>query len=439
VAVPRAGHGDPRRRRRAHHGGHRLPRLCRDGDAGRGGDRLSTWRELPPTAGLPLQAGDLLGAAAAADGLGRTLQLAEPLFASSGAAALWLLLETLKARRPDRSTVVVPAFTCPLVALAVHQAGLELRICDARPRHFDLDLPQLRTLCGGDTLAVITTHLAGRLADAAGAATIAHGADAFLIEDAAQALGACSAARSVGLAGDAGFFSLGAGKGLSVYAGGLIVIGDAGLRAAVRQTCERLVQRRPLREAWRCLQLLGLALLYNPRGLVVAYGLPLRRALARGDVLGALSERFAPRIVAHHVSRWRRAVAQRAAVRLPAFLAAGRARSQARLQRLADIPGVEVLQDEPEGLGTWPCFIVLLPDTARRERALAHLWTAGLGVSRPFACALPDYPQLASIVPPCDVPNARDFAARTLTVSNTHWMRDDDFEIVRNAIARAAA
>jgi len=397
-------------------------------------------RELPPTAGLPLQAGDLLpGGGTTADTLAAVLDLPRPIVASSGAAALWILLETLKDQRPGRGSVVVPAFTCPLVALAVAQAGLRLRLCDTRPGHFDLDLEQLRAHCDGDTLAVITTHLGGRVADAAGAVAIARAAGAYVVEDAAQALGARSAGRSVGLAGDAGFFSLGAGKGLSIFAGGLIVAADAPLHAALLQRAALLAPPRPLREAWRCLQLLGLALLYNPRGLVPAYGSPLRRGLAGGDVIGALSERFAPRIEAHRVGGWRLGVARRAARRLGGFLDAGRDRARSRRERLAAIPGVTVLDDAPGDEGTWPVFLVLLPDEARRDRALAALWRAGLGVSRAFACALPDYPELAAVVPQSDVPNARDFAARSLTVSNTHWMTERDFARILGTIRGALA
>jgi dTDP-4-amino-4,6-dideoxygalactose transaminase len=397
-------------------------------------------RELPPTAGLPLQAGDLLpGGGTTADSLAEVLDLPTPIVASSGAAALWILLETLKAQRPGRGSVIVPAFTCPLVALAVAQAGLRLRLCDTRPGHFDLDLEQLRRHCDDDTLAVITTHLGGRVADAAGAAAIARSAGAYLVEDAAQALGARSAGRSVGLAGDAGFFSLGAGKGLSIYSGGLIVAADAGLHAAVAQQAAALAPARPLRETWRCLQLLGLALLYNPPGLVPAYGAPLRSALTADDVIGALSERFAPRILAHRVGGWRLGVARRAARRLGAFLDTGRHRAHGRRERLAAIPGVTVLGDAPGDEGTWPVLLVLLPDEARRDRALAALWRAGLGVSRAFACALPDYPELACVVPQADVPHARDFAARSLTVSNTHWMSERDFARILDAISGTLA
>jgi dTDP-4-amino-4,6-dideoxygalactose transaminase len=395
-------------------------------------------RELPPTAGLPLRLCDLLTVRAnTGTPLGQVLALPAPILTSSGSAALWIVLEALKQRHPDRGTVIVPAFTCPRVALAVHQAGLALRLCDTRREHFDLDPEALRALVHSDTLAVITTHLGGRVADVAGVGATVHAAGACLIEDAAQALGARTATQSVGLSGDVGFFSLGAGKGLSIFEGGLIVARDAELRQAIERMHTERVRRQPLTELWRCAQLVGLCLLYRPWGLVLAYGWPLRRALARGDVVGALAERFEPLIALRAVSRWRQAVALRAGRRLAAFLAAGSERAHIRRQRLEQIPGITVLQDAPGVQGTWPYFIVLLPDSVCRDRALARLWTAGLGVSRAFALALPDYAELARIVPAAAVPNARDFAARTLTVSNTHWMTEREFETVCSAIAAA--
>jgi dTDP-4-amino-4,6-dideoxygalactose transaminase len=51
-------------------------------------------------------------------------------------------------------------------------------------------------------------------------------------------------------------------------------------------------------------------------------------------------------------------------------------------------------------------------------------------VSRLFIHALPDYAYLADRVPRQDVPNARDFAARTLTISNSPWLDEERFEAI---------
>jgi dTDP-4-amino-4,6-dideoxygalactose transaminase len=326
--------------------------------------------------------------------------------------------------------VVVPAFTCPLVAIAVRQAGLELQLCDLRTHHHDMDPAALRAACDERTLAIMPTHLAGRVADVDDALAVARQVGAYVIEDAAQALGARRNGASVGLAGDVGFFSLAAGKGLSIYEGGLLLARDPSLRERLARTAARLVPHNSGMEWKRRIDLLGYAALYRPWGLRLAYGNPLRRALRRGDPVAAVGDDFPPTIPLHRVGRWRQAVGAHAATRLPALLAHTAAQAQRRLSRLRDIPGVQVLDDPPHARGTWPFFLPLLPDQRRRDAALAQLWQSGLGVSRLFIHALPDYPYLAGVVPAADVPHARDFAARSLTVGNSPWTTDADIEAI---------
>lgn len=62
-----------------------------------------------------------------------------------------------------------------------------------------------------------------------------------------------------------------------------------------------------------------------------------------------------------------------------------------------------------------------------RDRVLARLWKAGLGVTRLFIHALPDYNYLKRLVPDVAVPAARALAARGLTISNSPWLTDIKF------------
>ncbi|WP_049623940.1 DegT/DnrJ/EryC1/StrS family aminotransferase [Frateuria defendens] len=397
-------------------------------------------RELPPTAGLPFEPGDFLpGPANLARRVATTLHLPPLQLECSGTASLLLALHTLQRLAPQRRVVVVPAYTCPLVAIAVHRLGLELRLCDLRPGHYDMDPQALADACREDTLAVLPTHLAGRVADVDSAMEAATRHGAWVIEDAAQALGARDRGRSVGLRGHLGFFSLAAGKGLSIYEGGLLVTRDRALREALRQTSAASVPRRPGWELRRSLELLGLAALYRPLGLRPAYGAPLRRALRRGDPAAAVGDIFPDTIPLHRVGRWRQAVGARAAMRLPAFLDTTRTQARERAERLRRIDGVHVFGDPPEAEGTWPVLWLRLPDEARRDAALRELWQAGLGVSRLFVHALPDYPYLADRVPRADVPHARDLAARTLTLGNSAWLDEEAFEAICAVLERMLA
>jgi dTDP-4-amino-4,6-dideoxygalactose transaminase len=391
--------------------------------------------ELPPTAGLPLRLGDLRpGAPTLADDVAALLGTPPLQLECSGTAALLIALTTLRELQPQRRRVVVPAFTCPLVAIAVQQAGLELQLCDLKPGHYDMDPAALRAACDERTLAIMPTHLAGRVADVDDALAVTRQVGAYVIEDAAQALGARRNGASVGLAGDVGFFSLAAGKGLSIYEGGLLLARDPSLRERLARTAAHLVPHNSGMEWKRRIELLGYAALYRPWGLRLAYGNPLRRALRRGDPVAAVGDDFPLTIPLHRVGRWRQAVGARAADRLPAFLDRLSAQAQRRLPRLRQIDGVELLDDPAGAHGTWPFLLLLLPDQKSRDAALDQLWSSGYGVSRLFIHALPDYAYLAGIVPAQDVPQARDFAARSLTIGNSPWMTDADFEAVCGAL-----
>nr|WP_312454486.1 DegT/DnrJ/EryC1/StrS family aminotransferase [Stenotrophomonas pavanii] len=395
-------------------------------------------RELPPTAGLPMQASDFLpGGGDLRDILANQLGTPPLQLTCSGTHALLIALRTLRKRAPKRDTVILPAYTCPLVPIAVHSLGLRVQLCDTRRGHFDFDPAQLSRLADARTLAILPTHLGGRIADVERACDIARRAGAWVIEDAAQALGARIGNSSVGLRGDIGFFSLAAGKGLSLHEGGLLVSRDDELRAALAEHAAEQVRSSLRWELLRSVQLLGLAACYRPSLLSLVYGNPLRNALQRGDLEEAVGDIFPLDIPQHRVSHWRQNIGANAARRLPAFLQAGRLRALQLRVQLAQLPAVEVVDGLAGTGGTWPMLMLLLPSQRARDAALDELWPRGLGASRMFIHALPDYAYLRGIVPQDDMPNARDFAARMLTLGNSAWQtREETAEILR-ALAAA--
>ncbi|QGL96441.1 MULTISPECIES: DegT/DnrJ/EryC1/StrS family aminotransferase [Stenotrophomonas] len=395
-------------------------------------------RELPPTAGLPMQATDFLpGGGDLREILANQLGTPPLQLTCSGTHALLIALRTLRKRAPKRDTVILPAYTCPLVPIAVHSLGLRVQLCDTRRGHFDFDPAQLSRLADARTLAILPTHLGGRIADVERACDIARRAGAWVIEDAAQALGARIGNSSVGLRGDIGFFSLAAGKGLSLHEGGLLVSRDDELRAALAEHAAEQVRSSLRWELLRSVQLLGLAACYRPSLLSLVYGNPLRNALQRGDLEEAVGDIFPLDIPQHRVSHWRQNIGAHAARRLPAFLQAGRLRALQLRVQLAQLPAVEVVDGLAGTGGTWPMLMLLMPSQRARDAALDALWPRGLGASRMFIHALPDYAYLRGIVPQDDMPNARDFAARMLTLGNSAWQtREETAEILR-ALAAA--
>ncbi|QXZ08817.1 DegT/DnrJ/EryC1/StrS family aminotransferase [Comamonas sp. Y33R10-2] len=386
---------------------------------------------VPPTAGLPLQWADLLpwGAGDFAEQLAAWLGVHSVQLECSGTSALMVALRSLKQLRPERSEVIVPAYTCPLVALAIAQCGLQMRLCDLRVDALDMDADCLHLLCSDKTLAVLPTHLCGRVADVDAAVQCARAVGAYVIEDAAQALGASCEGQSVGLKGDVGFFSLAVGKGLSTYEGGVLITRDAVLRDVLHATGAK-TKFNLWWELRRSVELLGYAALYHPAGLRMAYGKPLEQALSRGNWVQAASDDFDDFIPQHSLGAWRQAVGSKALRRLSVFQQQIADQTRTRLAQLRAC-GLEVVDDiAADSQGVWPVILLRLPSQQARDAVLQAHWGDGSGLSLPFVHVLPDYGCYDHVLGAArneDVPQARDWAKRLLAISNSPWLDDARF------------
>ena len=150
---------------------------------------------------------------------------AHVLHMSSGRSALWLILKTLSKLNPKKRKVIIPAYTCPAVASAVLKTGLQPVLCDVNLDDFGYCADDLERTVDEGVLAVIVAHLFGFPANIDQVTPMCREHDVYLVEDAAQAFGneLPSTGTRLGTIGDAGFFSFGRGKPLSVIHGGLVV------------------------------------------------------------------------------------------------------------------------------------------------------------------------------------------------------------------------
>ena len=148
-------------------------------------------------------------------------------YLSSGRAALWLYLKALSVLRPEEKEVIVPAYTCLSVVSAVLKAGLTPVLCDNNADDFGYEIRELENKLGKKTLAAIAVHLYGVPVRVDAIQELCRSNGAALVEDAAQAFGNSfwdAQDVKLGLKGDAGFYSFGRGKPVSILHGGLLVV-----------------------------------------------------------------------------------------------------------------------------------------------------------------------------------------------------------------------
>ncbi len=206
-------------------------------------------RTLPPTA-APFSLADLLWAVTripvakrAIDRLTDELQqyfgTSRVFLTSSGKAALSLILRSLAAISPRRR-VVIPAYTCFSVPSAIVKCGLDIVLCDIDPTTLDFDFSHLEQLLDDQTLCVVPTHLLGISSDLDRVMSLARRVGAFVIEDAAQAMGGTYKGRPLGSVGDAGFFSLGRGKNITCGSGGIILTNNKVIASALQREYQAL-------------------------------------------------------------------------------------------------------------------------------------------------------------------------------------------------------
>jgi len=159
---------------------------------------------------------------------------------NSGRSLLSSLLEILKQGDNDeRNEVLIPGYTCYSVAASVARAGLKIRTYDLDPLSLEPDLDSATKAAGEETLAIIIQHLFGIPAPVNRIQEIGRDVGAYLIEDAAQALGGTMNGRPLGTAADFGFYSFGRGKPLPLGGGGAMVGKDLDTLSNLRRTEDR--------------------------------------------------------------------------------------------------------------------------------------------------------------------------------------------------------
>lgn len=129
--------------------------------------------------------------------------------------------------------VILPAFTCSVVASAVLRTGATPVFTNVDPATFGTDPDAAAKAITPRTRAIIAQHSFGIPCRVGELRTLADGCGAALIEDCALTVGSTRDGVAVGNTGDAAFFSTDHSKPMNTVVGGFFYTRDAGLYDAV--------------------------------------------------------------------------------------------------------------------------------------------------------------------------------------------------------------
>lgn len=146
---------------------------------------------------------------------------------TSGTAALHLALAGLRLQPHDE--VIVPSLTYVATANVVRYLGAEPVFVDVDPESWCIDASAVEAACTPRTRGVVAVDLYGYPADMAALRTVTADRGLWLIEDAAEAIGATQNGSPIGHSADVTAFSFYGNKIVSCGQGGALTLDDEAL------------------------------------------------------------------------------------------------------------------------------------------------------------------------------------------------------------------
>jgi dTDP-4-amino-4,6-dideoxygalactose transaminase len=317
----------------------------------------------------------------------------------NGTAALHLGLVALGLKPGDE--VIVPSLTYIASANVVQYCGARPVFVDNDVHTFNMDVDAVAAEITPRTKGIMPVHLYGHPVDLDPLLWLAQKHDLFLLEDAAEAVGARYKGRRLGAHGDCCAFSFFGNKIITTGEGGMVTTDHPEWAARLRRlrehgmnmsAADRHASAQPVLESY-----LETGFNYRMTDIQAAVGLV---QLGRLDTLVARRRQLAAR---YH-------------------------------DLLADLPGVRPVRDPAHGTTNFQSFWVLL-ERGDRDSVLGALAEAGISARRGIMAAHLE-PAYAD-VPHAPLPATERLTRDSLILPLYHEMTDEEQEYVVRTLAAA--
>jgi len=328
---------------------------------------------------------------------------------SSGSAALRLTLTALKSLSSG-TDVVIPAYTCFSVPAAILKAQLRPVLCDITPSTFDFDHGLLEKALTSRTLCVISHHLFGIPSDIERTRATCRAHGVFVVEDAAQAMGAEQNGHKLGTVGDVGVFSFGRGKNITCGSGGVIVTNSAEIADAIARHYRDVPSPTLWEDVKDFVSLVLMAIFIRPRLYWIPAALPF---LHLGETVfpREVPVRRLSGIKAGILRNWQNRLARS---------------NRIRSETADDLRERLLVRTAPGRSHPYLRLPILASSPKEKDRLCSFSKANGLGLSVAYPTPLNEIPEMRAVVNGQQFPSARKVAANLLTLPTHEWLVEKD-------------
>lgn len=186
-----------------------------------------------------------------------------------GRSAQWAFF---KAMGLENAEIIMPAYTCSVVAHAISLSGNTPSFIDIDLNDYNMNLDLLRSAINEKTRAVIATHTFGypqdveTLGQVVEEAQAKYGHKIWIMQDCCHAFGAAFKGRPVSEAGDVAVYAFNISKLMTSIFGGMLTFQDKGLADRVRQWRDHNFNRAgSLKQVVRRLYMFAVFIAFNEK------------------------------------------------------------------------------------------------------------------------------------------------------------------------------
>ncbi len=351
---------------------------------------------------------------------------------STGRASMCVALDAFAKLSADKNKneVILPSYTCYSVVASVMKAGLVPRICDISAENLSYDLAKLGDYDFSKTLAIISANLYGIPNELDKIKQIADKHGIYMLDDAAQCMGAMLNNEYVGKFGHIGLYSLDKGKNITSIQGGILTCSDNNIAQMLNKLYSELNKPKLSVKLIDSIKLFAYKLLLPPQIYWVTGHIPF---LGLGKT---------PFTMDYPIERYSNVHAGIAAIlfnKLDHITHKRIQNAHAISEIIKQHPDLTLIKKPSNSKAVYTRLPVLAKNSTHRAKLIELFIKRGIGASESYPSTITDINEIKNGLHKSDLdtPQGRDIANRIFTLPTHPYLKEKHLHIIQDVLLEA--